>query len=112
MAEHLVDLYTEEYVKTILSTWYPEEGSSWPVNNEVTFLVFKVIESSGNCSSSVGKVPTPSGPIGTARSLTAIGISYIKTVIKRAGNDKHYLLCLKGAALKRKTEIKMKAYGI
>ncbi len=112
MAEHLVDLYTEEHVKTILSTWYPGEGRNWPINDEVTFLVFKVIESSGSCSSSVEKVPTPSGPIGTARSLTTIGISYIKKVIKRAGNDKHYLLCLQGAALKRKTEIKMKAYGI
>ncbi|MFD1259785.1 hypothetical protein [Entomomonas asaccharolytica] len=112
MAEQLVDLYTEEAVRTILTAWYSGEGESWPINDEVTFLVFKIIESSSSCSSDIHKVPTPAGPIGTARSVTTIGIGYIKKMIKNAGDDQHYLLCLKGAALKRKSEVKMKAYGI
>lgn len=112
MSGQLVDLYTEETVRTILKNWYEGEGEQWPINDELVFLIFKIIESSSNCSSDVHKVPTPVGPIGTARSVTMIGKEYIKKVIKHAGDDKHYLLCIKGVALKRKSEVKMKAFGI
>ncbi|QQP86957.1 hypothetical protein [Entomomonas asaccharolytica] len=112
MAEQLVDLYTEEAMRSILTAWYPGEGENWPINDDVTFAVFKIIEGSQNCSSDIHKVPSPAGPIGTARSVTAIGMGYIKKVIKHANDDKHYLMCIKSAAWKMKSDVKMKAYGI
>lgn len=64
-----------------------------------------MIQESQNCSTLIGFVPRPSGPIGAIKSLTIVLIQEIKALIKKVASNDHAIACLKSVAYQKKFEV-------
>ncbi|AWM80905.1 hypothetical protein DKL61_11415 [Gammaproteobacteria bacterium ESL0073] len=60
-----------------------------------------MIQESQNCSTLIGFVPRPSGPVGAIKSLTTVVIQEVKALIKKVASDDHAIACLKGVAYQK-----------
>lgn len=108
----LNDLYTTENMHKILSNWYGPGAKSWEINDKLVLYVAQMIQESQKCSTLIGFVPRPTGPVGAAKSVSSIVIQEVKALIKKVSNDDHAIACLKGVAYQKKIEVYMLKDGI
>lgn len=106
MAEQIVDLYTEEALVKILQKLYPYNYRGIKPNEKVAIEVYKMIEESSECTSSLSYIkPLLGGPVGVSRGFSSVVIKEIRQAIKKVSQDQHAIRCMESAAMKKKQDI-------
>lgn len=98
-------------VREVLSHFYGKSAvTHWNVTIQTYEVLGRVIIESGKCTRAMHLVPRPwnlSNPIGYAQKQFRQAI----TRFLRSDEGKHYLVCMRGTALKYRTAFEMASHG-
>ncbi|WP_257973023.1 hypothetical protein, partial [Vibrio parahaemolyticus] len=98
-------------LKTFWISLYGPQANQWPVNADMFDLTYKLLEESKKCSDLIDMVPRP---MAVGQSPMSWLSSEVRGRLLRTlrNNKEHYVLCVKPASLKMKTQFAMKASGL
>ncbi|WP_219583252.1 hypothetical protein, partial [Vibrio parahaemolyticus] len=87
------------------------QANQWPVNADMFDLTYKLLEESKKCSDLIDMVPRP---MVVGQSPMSWLFSEVRGRLLRTlrNSKEHYVLCVKPASLKMKTQFAMKASGL
>ncbi|WP_219587173.1 hypothetical protein, partial [Vibrio parahaemolyticus] len=98
-------------LKTFWISLYGPQANQWPVNADMFDLTYKLLEESKKCSDLIDMVPRP---MVVGQSPMSWLFSEVRGRLLRTlrNSKEHYVLCVKPASLKMKTQFAMKASGL
>jgi hypothetical protein len=98
-------------VREILERFYGPIVRTWNINYAVYEVLGQLITSSGQCTKAMHLVPRPwdlSNPIRWAqRQVRQAIVRYLRTP-----EGQHYVTCMKGAALRMRSDFEMASMGL
>lgn len=101
----------QENMRAFLSAVYGPQVKSWPMNNNIFDLTYKLLQKSNKCSDLMDLVPRPMAP---GQSATKYISKQIRNILLRSLKERkqHYRTCVSAAAWGMKMEFLSTANGL